>query len=144
MANRPPTRNHRVILECNNNIYIRGTKIIKNFEGVLNEGYAKSYDSVSKRYRIMYEEREEEYMTDNEVKNNLKSKRIRRGRVRTRNISSLRGQTNLFGDVLSLSDSNNFGDAFPEHPAENTYRQKIRIFINRRIAGFGNLIGPGH
>ena len=119
MASRPPTRNHRVILECNNNIYICGTKIIKNFEGVLNEGYVKSYDSVSKRYRIMYEEREEEYMTHNEVKNHLKSKRIRRGRVRTRNISSLRGQTNLFGDVLSSSDSNKFGDEFPEHPNEN-------------------------
>ena len=119
MASRPPTRNHRVILECNNNIYICGTKIIKNFEGVINEGYVKSYDSVSKRYRIMYEEREEEYMTHNEVRNHLKSKRIRRGRGRTRNISSLNGQTNLFGDVLSSSNSNKFGDEFPEHPNEN-------------------------
>ncbi len=67
----------------------------------------------------MYEEREEEFMTHNEVKKHLKSKRIRRGRVRTRNISSLRGQRNLFGDLLSLSDSNTFGDEFPESPAEN-------------------------
>ena len=119
MANRSSRRNHRVILDCNNNVYICGTKIIKKFEGVFYEGCVKSYESVNKKYRIEYEDGKEELMTHNEVKNSLKNSRIRRGRVRTRNITSRRGQSNLFGEILSSKDSDEFGDKFPKSPAEN-------------------------
>ena len=118
MASTTSNRNHRVILECNN-IYFSGTKIIKMFEGVYNEGTVKYYKSENKKYRVVYENGEEEDLTHNEIKNNLKVKRRRRGRVRTRNITSVYGQRNLHGEVLTSKDSDTFGDEFPKSPETN-------------------------
>ena len=90
MASTTSNRNHRVVLECNN-IYFSGTKIIKKFEGVYNKGTVKYYKSENKKYHVVYKNGEEEDLTHNEIKNNLKVKRRRRGRVRTRNITSVFG-----------------------------------------------------
>ena len=116
MASITPNRNQRVILECNI-IYVCGTKIKKKFGEVYNEGTVKFYNYENKKYRVLYNNGEEEDLSQSEIRNNLKSKRRRRNR--TRNITSLLGQRNLHGEVSSSKDSDTFGDEYPKSPEEN-------------------------
>lgn len=65
----------------------------------------------------MYNNGEEEDLSQSEIRTNLKSKRRRRNR--TRNNTSLLGQRNLHSKVPSSKDSDAFGDEFPKSPEEN-------------------------
>ena len=85
---------------------------MKKFGEVYNEGILKFYNPENKKYCVVYENSEEEDLTQSMIRNNLKRKR--RSKKRTRNITSLLGQRNLYDKVLSLKDSEAFGDEFPK------------------------------
>ena len=121
MANRAVPSNNQLVYLDGNFRYIYGTKIVKNLNGVVLEGQVTVYNNNRKEYKIRYMDGSEENMNHRQVNENLKRyKRKRRYITRKKGkATSVIGQTNLYGEILSIKDSNTFGDVYPKQPAEN-------------------------
>ena len=120
MAREVPNNNLSVYMDSDLK-FIYGTKIVKKYNNVTYEGEVIMYNNERRTYKIRYLDGTEEEMNHQQVNTHLKRhRRNRRNNNRRRAIAtSITGQTNLLGEVISDKDSNTFENEYPEFPAEN-------------------------